>query len=73
MSFIKKIILPYTYSIPIEESDLSAVEEYLTKYELKPSDAIHLATMEKRGIVRIASEDEEFDRIKGISRIWLRR
>ncbi|MGB9659592.1 MAG: type II toxin-antitoxin system VapC family toxin [Nitrososphaerales archaeon] len=69
LNFFKKIVLPYVE--PIDEFDLGAMEEYLIKYDIKPSDAIHLATMEKRGIVNIVSEDEEFDRIKEIHRIWL--
>ena len=43
-------------------------ENYLTKYEAKPSDAIHLATMNKLGISSIVSEDEELDAAKGIKR-----
>lgn len=71
LNFFKKIVLPYVEAIPIDESDLEAMEEYLTKYDIKPSDAIHLATMEKKSIAHIVSEDEEFDRIKEIRRIWL--
>jgi len=70
LSFFRGIVLPHVAPIPIDESDLKAVERYLLEYDIKPSDAMHLATMEKRGIVHIVSEDEEFDRIKGISRIW---
>ncbi len=71
LDFFKKIVLPYVEAIPIDESDLEAMEGYLIKYDVKPSDAIHLATMEKRSIAHIVSEDEEFDRIKEIRRIWL--
>jgi hypothetical protein len=34
-------------------------ENYLTKYDVKPFGAIHLATMDKLGISFIVSEDEE--------------
>ena len=71
MSFFKSILLPYVQLIPIEESDLEAVERHLLKYDIKPSDAIHLATMEKKGIVNVVTEDEEFDRVKEVHRIWL--
>jgi predicted nucleic acid-binding protein len=57
--------------LPVEEEDFKPVEKYLLKYGLKPSDAIHLATMEKAGISNIVSEDREFDRVKGIKRIWV--
>lgn len=72
-NFIKHIILPYTEIIPIEKIDLEPIRKYLIKYEIKPSDAIHLATMEKKGINNIVSEDEDFDKIKGINRIWLNK
>ena len=39
--------------------------------QVKPSDAIHLATMDKLGITSIVSEDEELDAVKGIKRVWL--
>lgn len=71
LDFLKNVILPYVKPIPIEESDFKAVEKYLMRYEVKPSDAIHLATMEKEGIVHIVSEDKQFDRIDSIRRIWL--
>jgi len=38
---------------------------------LKPSDAIHIASMGKSGAKHIVSEDEEFDKIPWIKRIWL--
>ena len=70
-SLLKTSVLPYTTIIPVEESDLSAVERYLSKYRLRPSDAIHLATMEKQGIANVASEDEDLDNVKEVRRIWL--
>jgi predicted nucleic acid-binding protein len=71
LDFLKNTVLPYAEVLPVEEEDLKPVEKYLLKYGLKPSDAIHLATMEKAGISNIVSEDREFDRVKGIKRIWV--
>jgi predicted nucleic acid-binding protein len=71
MDFLRRAFIPYTEIIPIAEEDLQATEKYLTKYDVKPSDAIHLATMDKVGIASIVSEDEELDAVKGIRRIWL--
>jgi predicted nucleic acid-binding protein len=71
MHFLRRAFLPYTEIIPIAEADLKATEKYLTKYDVKPSDAIHLATMDKVGIASIVSEDKELDSVKGIRRIWL--
>ncbi|MBS7653307.1 type II toxin-antitoxin system VapC family toxin [Candidatus Bathyarchaeota archaeon] len=71
--FLRSIILPYTEIIPIEEEDIRPFEEYLLKYDLRPSDALHLATMEKVGSNHIVTEDEEFDRVKEVERIWLNK
>jgi len=57
--------------ILLAEEDLQATERYLTDYDVKPSDAIHLATMDKLGITSIVSEDAELDAVKGIKRVWL--
>ena len=71
LNFLRNIVLPYTEIIPIEEEDVKPVEKYLLKYNLKPSDAIHLATMEKIGANHIVTEDEDFDKVKEVKRIWL--
>jgi predicted nucleic acid-binding protein len=71
LGFLRRAFLAYTEIIPIAEEDLQATERYLTKYDVKPSDAIHLATMDKAGITSIVSEDEELDTVKGIRRVWL--
>lgn len=46
---------------------LSLMEEF----DLKPRDAIHAAVMKSSGITEIASDDPDFDRVKGIKRIKL--
>ena len=71
MTFLRRAFIPYAEIIPIAEEDLQATERYLADYNVKPSDAIHLATMDKVGITSIVSEDEELDAVKGIKRVWL--
>jgi len=71
LGFLRNIVLPYAEVIPIEEEDMKPVERYLLEYDLKPSDAIHLATMEKAGADHIVTEDEDFDKVKEVKRIWL--
>ncbi|MFQ6075249.1 MAG: type II toxin-antitoxin system VapC family toxin [Candidatus Bathyarchaeia archaeon] len=71
LSFFRNVVLPYTEIIPIDEEDLKPIERYLLRYELKPSDAIHLATMEKAGISHIVTEDEDFGKVRGVKRVWL--
>jgi len=71
LDFLKNMVLPYAEVLPVEEEDLKPAEKYLLKYDLKPSDAIHLATMEKAGVRNIVSEDRELDKVKEIKRIWV--
>ncbi len=70
MNFLRRVLLPYTEIISVAEEDFPTMEKYLTEYDIKPSDAINLATMDKMGIASIVSEDAELDRVKGIRRIW---
>ena len=71
LNFLRNIVSPYIEIIPISEEDIKPVEKYLLKYDLKPSDAIHLATMEKVGVSHIVSEDEGLDKVKEVKRIWI--
>jgi len=41
-----------------------------TSYNLKPSDAIHLAVIENNGLQAIVTEDREFERVP-IRVIWV--
>ncbi len=70
LSFLMRAVIPFTEIIPIAEEDLPAMEAQLSRHDIKPSDAIHLATMEKAGVSIIVSEDEEFDVVPNIKRIW---
>lgn len=72
LGFLRNIILPYSRVISIDEGDIKPMEKYLRKYDLKPSDAIHLATMEKVGVAHIVTEDEEYDKVEEVRRVWLR-
>jgi len=69
-NFIEEIILPFTSIVPIEEGDYKLMKGYIKKYNLKPSDAIHLAVMDKIGITTVVSEDEDFARTH-IKRLWI--
>jgi len=53
--------------------DYRFMKEIMLKYSLKPSDAIHVASMKKAGIKFIVSEDPDFDRIDWIKRIWINK
>jgi len=71
MSFFKDIILPHTQVIALDESDIENLKTYLEKYSIKPSDALHLSSMEKKGIRSIVTEDKVFEKVEEIQRVWL--
>ena len=45
------------------------VLESMKRYRLMSNDAIHVATMEKRGISDIATNDPDFERV-GWLKVW---
>jgi len=55
--------------IPLGEEVFNELNDILKKYNLKPSDAIHLAAMKLEGINIIVSEDADYDKIKDVRRI----
>jgi len=70
LEFLKRVVLPFVEVVPLGVEDLYASEKYLLSYNLKPSDALHVATMEKAGTSLIVSEDREFDRVVWVRRLW---
>jgi len=71
LEFIDKVVLPYVEILPIGLNEYLRAKELMSKYGLKPSDSIHAATVETKGLQAIATEDEDFDET-GIKRIWLK-
>jgi len=71
LNFIRNAILPYVNILPIDSMIIDSFLEILVKYNLKPSDAIHVAVMLMHNIPMIVSEDDDFDSIVEIKRIWL--
>jgi len=71
LEFIDSIVLPYIEVLSLGEREYMKAAEVLKAHDIKPSDALHVAAMVLNYIPKIASEDKEFDRIKGISRIWV--
>ena len=63
------IIFPNLELIDATPEIISSAVNIFQKSNLKPRDAIHLATMQSRNIVSIATEDSDFDKIKGIKRV----
>ena len=56
--------------LPIEVRDTSRALDLLeTHVRLTPRDALHIATMEHRGLTRLLSTDQDFDDVPQIERI----
>jgi predicted nucleic acid-binding protein len=56
--------------LPVAERHTArALELLLQRPQLTPRDAIHIATMEDRGLRRLLSTDRDFDDIEWIQRI----
>ena len=70
LEFVDRI-LPLLDVIPLNREDYDAMKRAITTYGLRPSDALHVASMEKVGAVRIASEDQVFDKVPSLKRTWL--
>ncbi|ASJ09434.1 twitching motility protein PilT [Thermococcus siculi] len=70
ISFIEDIILPAVRVLPITFNDYLTAKELILKYNLRPSDALHIATIQNNGLQAIVSEDEDFDKLP-IKRLWL--
>ncbi|MEX0568837.1 MAG: type II toxin-antitoxin system VapC family toxin [Candidatus Njordarchaeota archaeon] len=71
LSFVQNAVLPYISILAINSRILDDFFRIIKTYKLKPSDAIHVATMLKHKIPTIISEDDDFDTIKEIKRVWL--
>jgi predicted nucleic acid-binding protein len=71
LDFIDSIVLPYTTIVELGEDEYREAARLLSTYNIRPSDALHVAGMKTHGIRLIASEDREFDRIPGIQRLWI--
>ncbi len=71
IEFIDSTVLPFVEILPLGEEEYMKATKLIDTNRVKPSDALHAAAMIIQGISRVASEDKEFDKIKGITRIWL--
>ncbi|MCD6358014.1 MAG: type II toxin-antitoxin system VapC family toxin [Thermoproteales archaeon] len=71
IEFIDRAVLPYVEVLPIGLNEYLRARELMKRYGLKPSDSIHVATIEVHGLQAVASEDEDFDRV-GLKRLWIK-
>ncbi len=71
IEFVESIVLPYVTVLELGEDEYREAAGLITRYNLKPSDALHLAAARLNGISIVISEDRELDRIPGIKRVWI--
>jgi len=71
LDFIQSHITPYTNIIPLGEDEYEIASKIINKYNIKPSDALHIGAMKNNNINVIITEDKEFDKINDIERVWL--
>jgi predicted nucleic acid-binding protein len=70
LKFIDHTVLPHVELLPIGAELYPFFRLYIIKFGLKPSDALHAATVKRYRLDAIASEDRDFERV-GIKKIWL--
>ena len=67
---VKAVLAIVDEVFPIEKADvLRAIEIAQNPAALSARDAVHMATMESHGVVRIMSFDADFDRWPGLTRL----
>jgi len=72
IKLLNKLIPKYISLTPLTLKEYVKAVEVIERYDLKPSDAIHAATCILNNIKYIVSEDQEFDKVEGIERLWIR-
>jgi len=70
IDFFDQAVLPFIRILPITEYEYVNFKKYILKYNLKPSDAIHLSVIDNNKIQVIVTEDREFDKTH-IKRLWI--
>ena len=57
--------------LDVTRADLDAMRQNISKYKLRPRDALHLAAMQKVKCFVLISQDGDFDAIAGVERYQL--
>jgi len=70
-SLRKLILLPHINLVGVETTDFDRMLENIKTFSLLPRDALHVAIVQRLGLNGIASDDIDFDRVKGVERHWV--
>ena len=71
IEFIQSNVLPYISILNLSEDEYNHATKLLVKYNLRPSDALHLGAMVNNGITLVVSEDRGFDKVPTVKRLWV--
>ena len=67
----KVALLPHINLVGVDTADFERMLENIETFSLLPRDALHAAIVQRLGLNGIASDDVDFDRVKGIERHWV--
>jgi len=70
-SLRKLTLLPHINLVGVVAADFNRMLENIQKFSLLPRDALHVAIVQRLGLNGIASDDADFDRVKGMERHWV--
>lgn len=70
-SLRKLTLLPHINLVGVVAADFNRMLENIQKFSLLPRDALHVAIVQRLGLNDIASDDADFDRVKGMERHWV--
>ncbi len=65
------LTLPHMNLVGVETVDFDRMLENISAFSLLPRDALHVAIIQRLGLANVASDDTDFDRVKGLERHWV--
>jgi len=67
----KLTLLPHINLVGVDNTDFNRMLENIQTFFLLPRDALHVAIVQRLGLNQVASDDGDFDRVKGVERYWV--
>jgi predicted nucleic acid-binding protein len=69
---IRRLVgLPHVNLVGAESADLNRMLDNIRACSLLPRDALHVAIIQRLGLTAVASDDTDFDRVRGLERHWI--
>ena len=67
----KLVALPHLNLVGVETADFDRMLDNVTTLSLLPRDALHVAVIQRLGLLAVASDDTDFDRVEGLEHHWV--